>query len=100
MPKYLVETISQFRMRYVVECNDITHAQDSVVCEEASDMSQHNLGEVIVSSREINNEEYIRIFDEDNDCLKDWDEDQKFSFIYKVDYDEDIETDNSAWEFS
>jgi hypothetical protein len=95
MPKYLVETVSQFRMRYVIECNDIIHAQDTVACEEAAEMSQEHLGEVIVSAREIDGQEYIRVFNEDNDYLSSWDDEQKFSFIHKVDYDP-----KDAWEFS
>jgi len=95
MPKYLVTTISQFRMNYVIECDDITHAQDTVVFEEATEMSQEHLGEVLVSAREIDDKEYLRVFDEENDYLSSWDDEQKFSFVHKVDYEP-----KDAWEFS
>ena len=95
MPKYLVECVSMFRMNYVIECDDITHAQDTVACEEAAEMSQEHLGEVLVSAREIDDKEYLRVFDEENDYLRSWDDEQKFSFVHKVDYEP-----KDAWEFS
>ena len=81
MPKYLVETISVFRMRYVVECESADHAKDVVTMNEAEEFSQLHLDELITSAREIDDAEYLRLFDEDNDYLKDWDEEQKFKFV-------------------
>ena len=81
MPKYLVETISMFRMRYVVECESADHAKDVVTMNEAEELSQLHLDELITSAREIDDAEYLRLFDEDNDYLKDWDEERKFKFV-------------------
>lgn len=88
MPKYLVETISMFRIRYVVECDSAEHAKDEVVMKmgELSEFSQLHLDEMITSAREIDKTEYLRLFDEDNDYLKEWDDDHKLSWINKVDY--------------
>lgn len=83
----LVEAISQYRMRYVVECDDVTHAEDEVCMERAQEFSQLHLGEVITSSREITDAEYLALFDQDNDYLKDWPSDKKFSFIHSIDYE-------------
>lgn len=50
----LVETIQQYRMRYVVELdeNDPSEwAMDTVVMNEAKELSQKDLGETIVSHR-------------------------------------------------
>ena len=94
MPKYLVTTISQFRMNYVVECKNETHALDTVAMEEVEkEFSQHHIGETIVSSREISDEEYIKVFDKENDYLYSWTDEQKLQFVHKVEYPED-------WEFS
>lgn len=87
MPKYLVETISSFRHRYVIECENGIHAIDTVTCEEAEEMSQHHIGETIFSNREIDDAEYIRIFNEDNDYLREWTDEQKFKFIHRVNYE-------------
>lgn len=76
----LVDTISQFRMRYLVEIPahaDDGWALDTVVCEEALEFSQEHLGETIVSKRVVTKEEALKQFDQDNDYLKGWDEDVK-----------------------
>jgi hypothetical protein len=95
----LVDTISQHRIRFVVEVeDDIDHALDEIVCEEGNldfkEFSQEHLGQVIVSHREISREEYLVIFDKDNDYLTQWTEEQKFKFVNKINYgDENDNTD-------
>jgi hypothetical protein len=86
MPKYLVETIDMFRMRYVVECDSLEHAKDVVTMKETEEFSQLHLDETITSTRVIDDTEYLRIFDEDNDYLKEWSEEQKFNCVHKVEY--------------
>lgn len=87
MPKYLVETISYFRHRYVIDCEEGDHAFDAVFNEEADEMSQLHIDESIISTREIDDTEYLRVFDEDNDYLREWTDEQKFKFVHKVNYD-------------
>jgi hypothetical protein len=89
MAKYLVETISMFRMRYVIEAESVEHAKDEVTMNvgELAEFSQHHVDEVISSTREIDDAEYLRRFDEDNEYLKDWTDGQKFSFVNVIDYD-------------
>jgi hypothetical protein len=89
MPKYLVETVSVFRMRYVVEAKNASDARDEVTMnlgDNFHEMSQVHLDEMISSTREIDTAEYVRIFDEDNVYLKDWDEDQKLQFVNVLNY--------------
>ena len=89
MPKYLVETVSVFRMRYVVEAKNASDARDEVtmnVGDNFHEMSQLHLDEMITSTREIDTAEYLRMFDEDNVYLKDWDEDQKLDFVNVLNY--------------
>lgn len=94
MPKYVVTALSQFRMNYVVDCKNETHALDTVSMEEVQqEFSQLHLGETIVSSREISDEEYLELFDKENSYLTSWSDAQKFQFVHKVEYPED-------WEFS
>ena len=86
-PLYIVETVSTFRMRYVVSCKSAEHAQDTVTMNEASEMSQQHLGEQIVSTREISHDEFLKIHDEDNDYLQSWDTATKYkNFVHVVDY--------------
>lgn len=90
MKKYMVETISIHRIRYVVEAKEATHATDEVVSRlgdtNFDEFSQYHVDEVISSVREISDDEYLKMFDEDNDYLKNWSDEQKFGFVQKIDY--------------
>ena len=86
----LVEAISTFRMRYVVEVpkGKKDWALDTVTMQEAEEMSQHHIGEDIISHRVISEEEFLNIHDEDNDYLKGWTNEQKMRFINRWKEDE------------
>lgn len=75
----LVETVSQFRMRYMVQVpkGKAEYALDTVTVEEAKEFSQEHLGETIVSHRVVSEAEALEIFDKDNDYLKSWDPEVK-----------------------
>ena len=89
---YLVETVSMFRMRYVVEAKEAEHANDEVVCELGNEnfkeFSQHHVDECITSTRELTEEEFLKLFDEDNEYLSSWSDEQKKDFINKINYEE------------
>ena len=93
LKKYMVETISIHRIRYVVEAKEATHATDEVVMRMGDtrfdEFSQYHVDEVISSVREISDEEYLKTFDEDNDYLKNWSDEQKFGFVQRIDYGEE-----------
>ena len=105
MALYLVEAISIFRQRYVVDAAEASHAVDEVVVQTGDgydeglslegfhEFSQKHIDEVITSTREITPEEYIRIFDEDNDYLAGWNPIQKFALINKIEYPKNIGVD-------
>lgn len=105
MPKYLVETVDFFRMRYVIECESAEHAKDVVTMREAEEFSQLHLNETITSTRVIDDAEYLRLFDEDNAYLKDWSEEQKFQYVHEVNYDtpkpdmKELDPDLRDWEY-
>ena len=98
MSKYvLVETLSQFRQRYVIEvpddhndkefpCTAVQWAEDTVTCEEMKEFSQKWLGETIIGSREVTRDEIIKVCDEDNDYLKSWTEEQKMNLVTPIGY--------------
>lgn len=84
----LVEAITMYRMRYVIECDEVGHAADTVAMNEMQEeFSQLHLGETITSSREITKDEYLRLFNEDNDYLNSWTDEEKMRLIYRIDYD-------------
>jgi hypothetical protein len=89
----LVDTISQHRMRYVVEVeDDVDHALDEFIVREDDpefkEFSQLHLGSTIVSHRVISESEYFDLFDEDNEYLQSWEDKNKLSYINKIDYSE------------
>lgn len=76
----MVDTVSMFRMRYVVKVpiGKSEWALDTVTCNEAKEFSQKHLDETIVSHRVVTEEEYVKVFDEDNNYLKDVSLERKF----------------------
>lgn len=84
MPKYLVETLSQYRMVYIIETENPDSAQDCVAMGDAEEFGQMWLGEMIVSSREVDDVECIRVHDELNDYLVDWTAEQKLGRVFKL----------------
>lgn len=89
----LVECISSYRIRYVVEVpkGKAEYALDTVTMNQAKEFSQHWLGEQIASHRVIDENEYFATFDEDNAYLSKWDADQKKKMITPITKDDDIE---------
>lgn len=82
----MVEAVSQFRMRYMVEVplGKADWALDTVVCQEAKEFSQKHLDEVIVSHRVVSEEEAIKLCREDNDYCYTWEDDKlKKTFFTK-----------------
>ena len=87
----LVECVSMFRMRYLVEVpigiDDYGYdkkewALDTVTMEEAKEFSQQHIGETIVSSRVISKEEALALCDQDNDYAANWSEEQKIEQFF------------------
>ena len=77
----LVEAISQFRERYMVEVpkGKAEWALDTVTLNEAQEFSQQHLGEQIVSHRVLSKEEVLDLCDKDNDYAKTWNDEYKFN---------------------
>ena len=87
---YLVETVSMFRMRYVIEAREEEHATDEFVMEigkeDFHEFSQKHIDEVIVSARPINQQEFLELHYKDNEYLKNWTIEQKMSCVHVIDY--------------
>ena len=94
MPKIvLVETVSMFRHTYAVELPDSAPndwALDDVVCEMSKDspamqeVGQKWIGEETFSHRVIDENEYLRVFDDINGpYFATWSDDRKKDFIFK-----------------
>jgi len=81
---YLVETVNIFRHRYAVKAENIEQAKTLVNSNALEELSQEHIQELVTSSREINEAEYLDIFDKDNDYLKSWTKEQKLSMISRT----------------
>ena len=94
---YVVVTcISSYRMRYVMhkddlqklntekQVNGIEWAKDTVTCEECDEFSQEHMGEYIVDTAIIDEQEMLELFDKENHYLKDWSKEQKIEWVKKT----------------
>ena len=87
----LVECVSTFRERYMVEVpvgvdnygkDKSEWALDTVTMNEAKEFSQEHLGEQIVSHRVVTKEEALALCDVDNDYGSSWDEATKMKNFF------------------
>lgn len=76
----LVECVSMFKMKYMVEVKDgdpIEYALDTVVMGEAKEFSQKHIDENIFSYRKISEEKALKMLDDDNSYFKGWSDERK-----------------------
>lgn len=66
MSKYLVETISYFHHKFIVEAESAEKAKASVLNTEVDEVAQYHINESVISTREINDAECVRIWDEND----------------------------------
>jgi hypothetical protein len=80
----LVDCVSQFRMRYMVQVpvGKSEWALDTVAMNEAKEFSQEHIGETIVSHRVVTEREALDICDVDNDYCKKWDDAKKMEAFF------------------
>ena len=80
----LVECISTFRERYMVEVpkGKELWALDTVTMNEAKEFSQEHLGETIVSHRVVSLEEALVLCDKDNAYCSAWSDDKKINAFF------------------
>lgn len=87
----LVECVSTFRQRYMVEVpigtddygkDKTLWALDTVTMEEAKEFSQEHLGEQIVSHRVVSKKEALDLCDQDNDYGSSWDKETKMKNFF------------------
>lgn len=87
----LVEAISTFRERYMVEVpvgvdkygkDKADWALDTVTLNEAKEFSQEHLGETIVSHRVITEADALALCDKDNDYAKNWSDEIKMNTFF------------------
>ena len=80
----LVECVSTFRERYMVEVpkGKADWALDTVTMNEAKEFSQKHLGETIVSHRVISEEDALTLCDNENEYAKSWNNELKMKAFF------------------
>lgn len=80
----LVECVSTFRERYMVEVpkGKAEWALDTVTMNEAKEFSQEHIGEQIISHRVVTKEEALALCDKDNDYGSSWDKEIKIKNFF------------------
>jgi hypothetical protein len=87
----LVEAVSMFRERYMVEVpvgvdrygkDKADWALDTVTLSEAKEFSQEHLGETIVSHRVVTKEDALAMCDKDNDYARKWNDELKMQNFF------------------
>ena len=104
----VVTALSSYRMRYVMHRDDlqklnpsvpvdaIEWANDTVNMNECEEFSQEHMGEYIVDTVEMNEEDMLELFDKDNPSLGKWTKDQKVAMVRKsIFLDEKIKNEQS-----
>lgn len=70
MPLFVVDTLVSYRMRYVIEADNLEHAYDEVVMNEAThefeEFSQKYLGETVIDGRKISKKKFDKMNDKLN----------------------------------
>lgn len=87
---FVVDTISTFRQRYVIEAECLEHAYDEVTMRDSGneadsfeEFSQEWLGETIIDGRKIKMKHFNKMLEEDKNCSG-W---MGEKLIRKIDYD-------------
>jgi len=87
----LVECVSTFRERYMVEVpvgvddygkDKSLWALDTVTMQEAKEFSQEHIGEQIISHRVLTKEEALKLCDKDNAYYNSWNEETKIENFF------------------
>jgi hypothetical protein len=80
----MVECVSMFRMRYMVEAPAANpeYALDTVTMNEAKEFSQEHITESIISHRVMSEAEALKFCDTDNDYCLGWTEEQKINAFF------------------
>ena len=87
----LVETVSMFRERYMVEVpvgvdrygkDKTLWALDTVTMGEAKEFSQEHLGETIVTHHVVTKEDALAMCDKENDYAKKWNDELKIQTFF------------------
>jgi hypothetical protein len=76
-----VDELQELNVEVPVEGREIEWAEDCVTCDEVVEFSQKHVGETIIDSEILTEEQMLEKFDADNDYLKDWTREKKIEYV-------------------
>jgi hypothetical protein len=76
-----VDELQELNVEVPVEGREIEWAEDCVTCNEVVEFSQKHIGETIIDSEILTEEQILEKFDADNDYLKDWTREKKIEYV-------------------
>jgi hypothetical protein len=78
-----VDELQQLNTDVPIEGHEIEWAEDCVTCGEVEEFSQKHIGETIIDSEIVTEEEMLNKFDSDNDYLAGWTTEKKIAHVRK-----------------
>jgi hypothetical protein len=76
-----VDELQELNIGVPVEGREMEWAEDCVTCDEVVEFSQKHVGETIIDSEILTEEQMLEKFDADNDYLKDWTREKKIEYV-------------------
>jgi hypothetical protein len=91
MPLFVIDVLTSFRNKYIIEANELSHAYDEICMTEHSrdftELTQKFLGESILEGKQISYEELGKLIEtlksNDDELCCHWLQDK---LIHKIDY--------------
>jgi hypothetical protein len=76
-----VDKLQELNVEVSVEGREMEWAEDCVTCNEVVEFSQKHVGETIIDSEILTEEQMLEKFDADNDYLTDWTREKKIQYV-------------------
>jgi hypothetical protein len=76
-----VDELQELNVEVPVEGREIEWAEDCVTCDEVVEFSQKHVGETIIDSEILTEEQMLEKFDADNDYLTGWTREKKIEYV-------------------
>jgi hypothetical protein len=76
-----VDELQELNVEVPVEGRETEWAEDCVTCNEVEEFSQKHIGETIIDSEILTEEQMLEKFDSDNDYLTGWTREKKVEYV-------------------
>jgi hypothetical protein len=76
-----VDELQELNIEVPVEGREMEWAEDCVTCNEVEEFSQKHIGETIIDSEILTEEQMLEKFDADNDYLTGWTREKKIEYV-------------------